>query len=327
MSAIAVSVPSPLEFLGKPQLWWTRQTLYGAEDIQRPEPLMEAAAFSQLAGALTREAVGACNRDRFDQVAELQGLLEWTEKYCQHEPLASAYDRALCTFALLTAYGALSRLQHEEVYEQVELVRSLLAEGQLRRARHGLAVGLDSEMQLRCLSLLAEAKWLDNVAARDRVLTPRQIVNEYRRVAAYVPGYLASFEFPKDELPEVLQDHGWNSLAILKVALRYLPSEHWADVLDEFRAGHGLSLDPRPKEERLEPDLAGHELIWWLEWEIAKLACQSQPSQARLEALNRRRIEVASAMGYGVNFIQTCERTFAAISAAGWRGSLWSLAK
>ncbi len=319
-------LPSPLEFLGRPQGWWTRQTAYGVEDVRRPEPLKDAATYEGLVSALTREAIGCCNRDRYDQVAQLQELLEWSEAFCQQEPLASAYDKGLCSFALLTAYGALSRLQHEEVYEQVELVRSLLSEAELRRARLGVVSAVDCEMQLRCLSLLAEAKWLDNVAARDRVLTPRQIVAEYRQVAAYVPGYLASIDFQREELPEVLQDHGWSSLAILKVALRYLPSEQWADVLDEFRAGHGLSLDPRQQDKTEENDLAGHELIWWLEWEIAKLACRRNPDPERLEAFNARRIEVAESMGYGVNFIQTCERTFAAISAIGWRQTLWSLA-
>lgn len=320
------SIPSPLNYANAPERWWSRETLHGSDDHSRPHPLEELDAYRSLATGLTREAMGCCNNNRYDLVAELQALLEWTEDFCQAEPLASAYDHSLCTFALLSAYGALARLQYEEVYEQVELVRSLVKEGELRRAREGQPADADREMQLRVLSLLAESKWLDGVPARDRILTPKQILGEYRRVAGRVQDYLSALEFPETELPDVLQDHGWSSLSILKVALRYLPDEQWSDVLDEFCLAHEISLLAEAEQHSPEPEEQSHKRLWWLEWEIAKLASRGPLATPELATLNARRLAVAQELNYGVGYLENCEREFDAISKKNWRQSLWSLA-
>jgi hypothetical protein len=220
--------------------------------------------------ALVASIQDAAYHDEWERIKQCRRLFNLGAVHCTEEPYRSAYDYGAMLIAVLVADCELAKANYAAVHSELALVRRMLVEDNPRRQAAGLPPRGNSEVRFNSLGVLAGAKWEGPEALRDVLMTPDEIVAEFKAVAARVETFFK--ENPRED--PALRRNTMEALALAhlevsKMAFRYCPAQVGGLVVD-FNRLHSGDLALEPGHYRTQALSDSRSSYYW-DFELAKL--------------------------------------------------------
>ncbi len=228
---------------------------------------------------------------------EIEAAEELREIYCRVEPhcidteLAASYDHGLIMFGMLLAECAALYRQWADAYRLAAEARELVRDIRRRdpRRRHSEALWVTARV-------LADVKWQEPEGNRDRLITPEQLVAEYREIERHVRAELPGI--PEDRRADIVESLAWTGLAMCKLAVRFLSTRQLAQLVSHCGMAYGAALRCDVGHCRYgNGPPPGHATFYW-DYEICKLWLAGELTLDELDDCHRARVLAAEAEGH-----------------------------
>lgn len=225
----------------------------GAEQPQHVVP--DGKTISQMIWQISGEAMHAYNANDMKKLFGLLSDFARIRPAAHDEKLSGYYDSQLAYVTLLTGRACADRYNVDGAYSVCERVHSLLVAKRNRQRVHGAELHADSQVWYHLLNLIAELKWKGTKEQLDRLMTPREIVEEYRlvvrRIKAQLDEALNTEEARKAAKLDAVQ---WCGIQVIKMIYHWQP-ESAPEYISEYNRTFGASfsfdagsfLNSRPK--------------------------------------------------------------------------------
>jgi len=223
---------------------------------------------------------------------ELRELYCRAERHCLDARLGAAYDHGLIMFGMLFAECAALSRDWAGAYRLVADVRQLGRDVQQRSEgarRHSEALWVTARV-------LADVKWQEPEGGRDRLLTPEQLIEEYRGIERHVHGELPRYSAERRQ--GIVESLAWTSLAVVKMATRWLSTPEVAKLVSHCGLTYGAALRCDVGHCRYgDAPPPGHATFYW-DYEICKLWLAGDLTIEDLDHCHRERVLAAAAEGH-----------------------------
>jgi hypothetical protein len=231
--------------------------------------------------ALVYEIQQCSFRNDWDQAARFRGLFQAGLTFFDEEPLATPYDLGRLHIELIFSSFDLVNGLYETVHSNVDRVLKMLQTGDERRARCGVRFRPNSEVRVRMLGQLAEAKLLGPVELRDEVLTPIQILRSYqestRRMLDHMNKHPRLDRKADDDMRALAAEEGVFVCAMLaKLNHRYV-----GEAVRFFNEMHGLHLAQKGGHFRRNQPIDIMSQYYW-DFELQKIVIDGSFTAAEL---------------------------------------------